>query len=232
MDQSVIPSAEAALSFETPDLERSSAIVVHRAPIVRMALERLLRDCGFSHVYSVATVEVARDAAVIVPLSLILLDWAALGSRHLDEIGDFKRTAPNAPLVVLTDKEGLRFASEWVARGADCVIDTRIAIEEVGAALGATRRGVDVGSIRSLGSAADWREPRQLALRAAGLRWREKEVLRLIARGKRNREITDELGLDLVKVKKDAERIYEKLAVPNRTAAAICARWLEENDLL
>jgi DNA-binding NarL/FixJ family response regulator len=49
---------------------------------------------------------------------------------------------------------------------------------------------------------------------------REREILERVALGKQNDEIALQLGLAPATVAKHLERIYRKLAVPNRTAAA------------
>jgi DNA-binding NarL/FixJ family response regulator len=56
-----------------------------------------------------------------------------------------------------------------------------------------------------------------------GLTLRESEVLYWVAKGKTNRDIGDILGSSPATVKKHLERIYEKLGVETRTAAAAVA---------
>ena len=63
-------------------------------------------------------------------------------------------------------------------------------------------------------------EATMLALR---LTLRESEVLYWVAKGKTNRDIGDILGSSPATVKKHLERIYEKLGVETRTAAAAMA---------
>ena len=58
---------------------------------------------------------------------------------------------------------------------------------------------------------------------AFGLTQRESEVLYWVAKGKTNRDIGDILGSSPATVKKHLERIYEKLGVETRTAAAAMA---------
>ncbi len=58
---------------------------------------------------------------------------------------------------------------------------------------------------------------------AFGLTLRESEVLYWVAKGKTNRDIGDILGSSPATVKKHLERIYEKLGVETRTAAAATA---------
>ena len=63
----------------------------------------------------------------------------------------------------------------------------------------------------------------QATMQAFGLTLRESEVLYWVAKGKTNRDIGDILGSSPATVKKHLERIYEKLGVETRTAAAAAA---------
>ena len=62
--------------------------------------------------------------------------------------------------------------------------------------------------------------PSAAALRALGLSARQAETLRLVAMGKENAEVADELGISIATVRKHLERIYSKLGVHSRSAAA------------
>jgi DNA-binding CsgD family transcriptional regulator len=57
-------------------------------------------------------------------------------------------------------------------------------------------------------------------LRALGLSRREAEILRLVAMGKENAEIAAELSVSVGTIRKHLERIYPKLGVHSRSAAA------------
>ncbi len=63
----------------------------------------------------------------------------------------------------------------------------------------------------------------EATMNAFGLTLRESEVLYWVAKGKTNRDIGDILGSSPATVKKHLERIYEKLGVETRTAAAAMA---------
>jgi DNA-binding NarL/FixJ family response regulator len=52
---------------------------------------------------------------------------------------------------------------------------------------------------------------------------REKEILSLIAQGQNNREIAEKLSISLFTVKNHVSNIIQKLAVEDRTQAAIVA---------
>ncbi len=62
--------------------------------------------------------------------------------------------------------------------------------------------------------------PSAEGLRSLGVSRREAEVLQLVAMGKDNGEISDQLGIALATVRKHLERIYLKLGVSSRAAAA------------
>jgi DNA-binding CsgD family transcriptional regulator len=59
---------------------------------------------------------------------------------------------------------------------------------------------------------------------------REREVLHWVGQGKRNSEIAEILGIATATVNKHLERVYPKLGVDNRTAAANVAESLRLED--
>lgn len=60
----------------------------------------------------------------------------------------------------------------------------------------------------------------EATMQAFGLTLRESEVLYWVVKGKTNRDIGDILGASPATVKKHLERVYDKLGVETRTAAA------------
>lgn len=68
-------------------------------------------------------------------------------------------------------------------------------------------------------------------LRSAGLTKRETEVLRWVTEGKSNEAIAAILGASPRTIHKHLERIYQKLGVENRTAAAAVTRDLAQRSL-
>ncbi len=63
----------------------------------------------------------------------------------------------------------------------------------------------------------------EATMRALRLTARESEVLYWVVKGKTNRDVSDILGSSPATVKKHLERVYEKLGVETRTAAAAIA---------
>ena len=66
-------------------------------------------------------------------------------------------------------------------------------------------------------------DPSQMLVKTLGLTEREAEVLYWVAQGKTSPEIAIILGMALKTVKKHLQRVYEKLGVETRTAAALRA---------
>jgi DNA-binding CsgD family transcriptional regulator len=69
-----------------------------------------------------------------------------------------------------------------------------------------------------------WGVPAPASGDGAGVTPRERDVMRWLAAGKTDRDIADILGISRRTVHKHLQRIYEKLGVETRTAAAV--RWL------
>jgi DNA-binding CsgD family transcriptional regulator len=93
-------------------------------------------------------------------------------------------------------------------------------LTEALAAIGARLQSVDKSAARGSGS----QPARPEDLQALGLTPREAEVLFWVTQGKTNDDVTVILGTSMSAVKKHLGRIYEKLGVENRTAAANAAR--------
>jgi ATP/maltotriose-dependent transcriptional regulator MalT len=74
------------------------------------------------------------------------------------------------------------------------------------------------------GATARLEAPEPASLRALGLTPREAEVLYWVAQGKTNEDVADILGASQSTVKKHLLKVFDKLGVQNRTAAANMAR--------
>lgn len=90
------------------------------------------------------------------------------------------------------------------------------ALAEISARLGGTQTG----------STSPGQPARAADLQALGLTPREAEVLYWVAMGKTNEDVAEILGASLSTVKKHLLRVFDKLGVENRTAAAHAAQRL------
>ena len=78
-------------------------------------------------------------------------------------------------------------------------------------------------------AAAGHRVPRRLRELPSGLTERELEVLLVLVRGRSNQEIADDLGISAKTVGHHVQRVYRKVGVRSRAAAAL---WAFEHDLV
>lgn len=96
------------------------------------------------------------------------------------------------------------------------------ALAQIGARLQRSEGGAT--SAAAAGASAAGLPARPEDLRSLGLTPREAEVLFWVTQGKTNEDVTVILGTGMSAVKKHLGRIYEKLGVENRTAAAAAIR--------
>jgi len=117
---------------------------------------------------------------------------------------------PRTPSTVHAVLSGMKIRQKDVPHG------------ELFRALRAVARGVrSLAPVVAERLMARWRQPARLTLTD-----RELDVLRSVTRGNGNKEIASQLGIAEPTVKAHLVRIFEKLGVENRTAAAHVAREL------
>jgi DNA-binding NarL/FixJ family response regulator len=137
-------------------------------------------------------------------------------------LGRAKRLAPSARFILVGDEDDEEVVRRALDAGLDAYITRRAEPEDLVFAI----RQVLTPElyliwpfVSSVGSME------RTAGRSFGLTRRESEALELIARGRSNAEIAKELGITEQTVKGHLWRLYRKLGVTNRTAAA---RWAEK----
>jgi DNA-binding NarL/FixJ family response regulator len=164
---------------------------------------RLLRRGGFALV--VIGIEGGREK----------LGWTRL-------LGQAKKLAPGAKFILVGDDEDSTVVQSAFEAGADAYVTKRVEPEDLVFAIRQVLAPAlylvwpFVGSRKSTTRTSD---------RLLGLTRRESEVLDLIAQGRSNAEIARELQITEQTVKGHLWRLYRKLGVSNRTAAA---RWAEK----
>jgi two-component system nitrate/nitrite response regulator NarL len=191
-------------------------------PMIRTALEALLRGTDFDIVATSSTGEDAlKDIARVEP-DLLLLDLQMPGGTGMDVIRALNSTGHEISIVVLTagiDDSSLLEARELGVRGLvlkssdptyllDCLervksggtwIDPELQarIEELSGTLAASPR--------------------------PSLAPRERQLIRFVSKGLRNREIAEQLGVTEGTVKVYLHAVFEKLGVSSRTELAVRA---------
>ena len=191
-------------------------------PMIRTALEALLRGTDFDIVATSATGEDAlKDIARVEP-DLLLLDLQMPGGTGMDVIRTLNSGGAKVRIVVLT--AGIDDSSLLEAR----------ALGVRGLVLKSSDPAYLLDCLERVKSGGAWIDPELQAridelsgtLAASprpSLAPRERQLIRFVSKGLRNREIAKELGVTEGTVKVYLHAIFEKLGVSSRTELAVRA---------
>ncbi len=197
-------------------------LVADDHPMIRTALEVLLRDTGFEIVGTAGTVETSLIEIERLNPDIVLLDLQMPGGNGLDVLRSVR--AEKSPLRVILLTAGIDDSSLVEARSLkvqgmvlknsdpayllDCLDSVRHGRTWMDPEL--------VQRARKLASASNSNNSTQLAPR-------ERQLITFVRRGLRNREIAEQLGVTEGTVKVYLHAIFEKLGVNTRTELAMRA---------
>jgi len=154
---------------------------------------------------------------------LVLIGVAAADGIDLHEVQELRRELPDAAIMVMAETDNPHHSRQILATGARGVVPTSLSLKVV---LGAVDL-VLAGGVYIPSSLIDNGAPRPAALPArepwSELTRRQRDVLGLIAQGKSNKLIADALSMSESTVKAHVKQIIKRLAVANRTQAALVA---------
>lgn len=191
-------------------------------PMIRTAIEVLLRDTAYEIAGTAATGEDALSEAARLQPDIILLDLQMPGGNGMDVIRALEGKGGRPRVVVLTaaiDDSSLMEARALRIEGMVLKNSDPAYLLEC---LDAVERG------------GSWMDP-ELANRAGklaetfggtarpALAPRERQLIRFVRQGLRNREIAGELGVTEGTVKAYLHAVFDKLGVKNRTELALRA---------
>ena len=204
-------------------MSRVRILVVDDHPIVRSGITSVLAtQPDFDVVGEAQDGREAISAAARLEPDLVLMDLRMPVLNGVAASAAILAARPSTRIVVLTtyasDGEVLRA----IEAGAVGYLLKDVPHEELFRALRAVARGARyLAPVVTERLMTRWQQPARLTLTE-----RELDVLRCVARGDGNRQIGAELGIAEPTVKAHLVRIFEKLGVENRTAAARVARQL------
>lgn len=201
-------------------------LVLDTQPVWLRAIENILAEAGFEAISTgsineaISTLRRQRVAVLLIGIDG-LQDW----ERVLEAA---RRAGPNTPkLVVIAGHEDPQTVERALRLGADAYVAKRARPEDVPFVVRQVL-SPEVYEVRpALGSSAKSRGRGGPA--GARLTPREHEILGLVAQGRSNAQVAKELGISEPTVKGHLWRLYRKIGVPNRTAAA---RWVARSHLL
>jgi two-component system nitrate/nitrite response regulator NarL len=191
-------------------------------PMIRTALEVLLRDTEYEIVGTAGTGEATLGEIERVRPDILLLDLQMPGGSGMDVL---RRTrAEKRPLKVILLTAAIDDSSLLEAK----------ALKVQGIVLKNSDPAYLLDCLDSVRHGRSWIDPelgeraKQLAKRArhcdrAPLAPRERQLISFVRRGLRNREIAEQLGVTEGTVKVYLHAVFEKLGVSSRTELAIRA---------
>ncbi|MEO7366032.1 MAG: response regulator transcription factor [Sphingomicrobium sp.] len=203
----------------------SRILVADDHPMIRTALEALLRDTEFAIVGTARTGEsTLREVERLLP-DILLLDLQMPGGNGMDVLRRLRATKSKKPppkVVLLT------------AGIDDSALLEAKSLKVQGIVLKNSDPGYLLECLDHVRHGRAWMDPelteraRQLAKAPAGggrvgLTPRERQLIGFVRTGLRNREIAERLGVTEGTVKTYLHAIFEKLAVSSRTELAIRA---------
>jgi len=190
-------------------------------PMIRAAIEVLLRDTAYEVVGMAGTGETAIAELRRLRPDILLLDIQMPGGSGLDVLRQLRADKSSVRVILLTaavDDSALLEAKALKVRGIVLKNSDPAYLLECLDSVSAGRMWIDpdlAKRSRKLTSTAN-NSSLQLAPR-------ERQLIAFVRKGLRNREIGEQLGVTEGTVKAYLHAIYEKLGVGNRTELAIRA---------
>ncbi|MEV6167209.1 response regulator transcription factor [Streptomyces sp. NPDC051954] len=196
--------------------------------------QQLIRD-GIASLLSirpgitvVGTASNGREAvtkAVELRPDVVLMDVRMPELDGVEAVAVLRRRAPECRVVMLTTFDDEEYVVQALRAGASGYLLKDLPAEELAQAIRLAHAGVTQldSSVAGLLAAA-LPSPSAAPAPAVALSPREIDILRLVARGRTNREIATQLYLSEGTVKNHVSRILSRLALRDRTQAALRAR--------
>lgn len=191
-------------------------------PMIRNAIEVLLRDTEFEIVGMTGTGQATLEEIDRLKPDIVLLDIQMPGGSGLDVLRQVRGAKSSMKIVLLTaaiDDASLLEAKALKVQGIVLKNADPAFLLECLESVGAGRTWIDPelkARVRQLASATGHERRIPLAPR-------ERQLVGFVRKGLRNREIAEQLGVTEGTVKVYLHAIFEKLGVSNRTELAIRA---------
>lgn len=204
-------------------------LLVEDDELFRLGLRMRLQEEGLEVVAEAEDSQQAVELAKRYELDIVLLDLGLPGVGGVEACRLIKQQHPNLPILVLTSRSEKLLISRLIAAGAQGYCLKGIGVEVLVLALRSVAAGASwwdqtgTAEIRAAFGNNKSNESKTAQLLANPLTRREQEILALIAAGKTNQEIGTLLYITSGTVRVHVHAILQKLAVRDRTQAAVLA---------
>jgi DNA-binding NarL/FixJ family response regulator len=205
-------------------MSKVKVLVADDHEVVRSGLASLLKDSEVDIVGEAANGDDAVAKAIKLQPDVVLLDIRMPGTDGLTALERIRVEAPDSRVVMLSTYDNPTYVARSVALGASDYVLKGSSRKELIAAITAAAKGdapSKTGELRRVKGSMERRH--NAADEESPLTNREAQVLRHIALGLSNREIGRSLGISIETVKEHVQNILRKIAVSDRTQAAVWA---------
>jgi DNA-binding NarL/FixJ family response regulator len=226
---------------EPEDQDMAAITIIDTMKLRRAAVSSFVRDWATSNSMSVMPVEadamVSDENSASYKMAILNIGSSAISSPGTKQvINQIRTSAPNVPLVILSDSddpEQVILAFKAGARGFIPIgMDPSLALKALSFILSGGSLFPPSALTWLLGASSDGVEPLQQpkmslqlnpCLPSTALTPRQQQVMHLLRMGKSNKLIAQELGMQEATVKVHVRQILRKFQASNRTQAAIQA---------
>jgi DNA-binding NarL/FixJ family response regulator len=199
-------------------------LVVDDHEVVRTGIASLLSGSNVKIVAEAGTSSEAVKMAAKYKPDVILLDIRLPDGDGLDAMPKLKKSAPKASVVVLSTYDNPTYIARAVASGACDYMLKGASRSELLNAINAAADGKSPSSVGEMAKIAGSMAKRNtVEIDEISLTNRETQVLRHVALGLSNKEIAGALEISIETVKEHVQNILRKIAVTDRTQAAVWA---------
>jgi DNA-binding NarL/FixJ family response regulator len=221
--------SRAALAHMTNTPTADPTLLVLDVQVVWLrAVERIATEAGFATTTASSAGEalklLRRNRFDVVMFGVDAgegnLTWAQLFSRA-------KKLAPRTRFILVDDEEDRDVLGSALQASVDAYLTRRVEPEDI---VFAIRQVLTPGMYLVWPFVGSRGAAERRGGRPFGLTRRESQALELLAQGRSNAEIGKELGITEQTVKGHLWRLYRKLGVSNRTAAARRAEDVDRHD--
>jgi DNA-binding NarL/FixJ family response regulator len=201
-----------------------SLLIAYPKELIRAGLRSMLAGSGIKIVGEAADAPSTLSLAKKLKPAVVLLDAAIPGGDAFDLVATLSKTTPATTLVMLSANDNPTYMARARAVGAANCLLKDVSPKELVTAIENAANGKPAAGSGAFAKVVASMEPRDArAARDAGVTPREEQVLRHVAFGLSNDEIARSLQISVETVKEHVQNLLRKLAVRDRTQAAVWA---------
>ena len=199
-------------------------IVVDRSPITLTGMRCFAEGTDIQIVAELTSCEQLCDLVVEHQVDIVVLSFCISAHESVEQTRQIRKAAPDTQVILVADGDYPLFLARARDAGANEVIVGNLSRQRFLDAVARAAAGEPHWAVH---------KTRRLAAIAGNaydnvglevpLTRREMDVLRRLTRGETNREIADVLGVSYETVKEHVQNLLRKIAVEDRTQAAVWA---------